>query len=87
MIDDAHGIGVLGADGAGSLREAGLDEQQVPILMATLGKALGVCAAFVAGPKALVDGFAPVCAHPDLHHGHATGAGGSNPGSAATGAR
>ena len=57
MIDDAHGIGVLGADGAGSLREAGLDEQQVPILMATLGKALGVCAAFVAGPKALVDGL------------------------------
>lgn len=57
MIDDAHGLGVLGAEGAGSVSEAGLDEQQVPILMATLGKALGVCAAFVAGPRALIEGL------------------------------
>ena len=57
MIDDAHGLGVLGAKGAGSVSEAGLDEQDVPVLMATLGKALGVSGAFVAGPGVLIDGL------------------------------
>ena len=57
MIDDAHGLGVLGATGAGSVSEAGLDEQDVPVLMATLGKALGVSGAFVAGPAALIEGL------------------------------
>lgn len=49
MVDDAHGLGVLGAEGAGSVVEAGLDASQVPVLMATLGKALGTAGAFVAG--------------------------------------
>ncbi len=57
MIDDAHGLGVLGDDGAGSVREAGLDESDVPVLMATLGKALGVAGAFVAGSATLIDGL------------------------------
>ena len=57
MVDDAHGIGVLGRDGAGSVVEAGLDEAQVPVLMATLGKALGVAGAFVAGPASLIEGL------------------------------
>jgi 8-amino-7-oxononanoate synthase len=56
-VDDAHGIGVLGPDGAGSIAEAGLDQNDVPVLMATLGKALGVCGAFVAGSAALIDGL------------------------------
>jgi len=56
-VDDAHGIGVLGSDGAGSIAEAGLDQNDVPVLMATLGKALGVCGAFVAGSGALIDGL------------------------------
>jgi 8-amino-7-oxononanoate synthase len=55
MIDDAHGLGVLGDEGAGSVAEAGLSQDDVPILMATLGKALGVAGAFVAGSAALVD--------------------------------
>jgi 8-amino-7-oxononanoate synthase len=55
MIDDAHGIGVLGPDGAGSVCEAGLSQHDVPILMATLGKALGVAGAFVAGSAELID--------------------------------
>ena len=55
MVDDAHGIGVLGRDGAGSIVEAGLSEDDAPILMATLGKALGVAGAFVAGDAALID--------------------------------
>ncbi|MCX7512537.1 8-amino-7-oxononanoate synthase [Frateuria sp. STR12] len=57
MIDDAHGLGVLGADGAGSVSEAGLDAREVPLLMATLGKALGVHGAFVAGSAALIEGL------------------------------
>lgn len=57
MVDDAHGIGVLGAEGAGSLSEAQLAADQVPVLMATLGKALGVAGAFVAGSAALIDGL------------------------------
>jgi len=57
MVDDAHGIGVLGAQGAGSLAEAGLDQDDAPVLMATLGKALGVAGAFVAGSAALIDGL------------------------------
>lgn len=55
MVDDAHGLGVLGPDGAGSVDAAGLDAAQVPVLMATLGKALGVAGAFVAGSAALID--------------------------------
>ncbi|MEO8460066.1 MAG: aminotransferase class I/II-fold pyridoxal phosphate-dependent enzyme, partial [Dokdonella sp.] len=57
MVDDAHGIGVLGANGAGSLIEADLNEDDVPVLMATLGKALGVTGAFVAGSAHLIDGL------------------------------
>jgi len=57
MVDDAHGIGVLGPEGAGSLAEAGIGQDQAPVLMATLGKALGVAGAFVAGPAALIDGL------------------------------
>jgi 8-amino-7-oxononanoate synthase len=57
MVDDAHGLGVLGDDGAGSVVEAGLSQCDVPVLMATLGKALGCGGAFVAGSAALVDGL------------------------------
>lgn len=57
MVDDAHGLGVLGAAGAGSVAEADLSEREVPVLMATLGKALGCSGAFVAGPAALIDGL------------------------------
>jgi 8-amino-7-oxononanoate synthase len=57
MVDDAHGIGVLGPEGAGSVREAGLGAVEVPVYMGTLGKALGTFGAFVAGDAALVDGL------------------------------
>ncbi|MBS0568795.1 MAG: 8-amino-7-oxononanoate synthase [Proteobacteria bacterium] len=57
MVDDAHGLGVLGDEGAGSLVEAKLKQDDAPVLMATLGKALGVGGAFVAGSKALIDGL------------------------------
>jgi 8-amino-7-oxononanoate synthase len=57
MVDDAHGLGVLGTHGAGSVAEAGVRQNDVPALMATLGKALGCAGAFVAGSHALVEGL------------------------------
>ncbi len=60
MVDDAHGLGVLGPQGAGSVAESALSQDEVPLLMGTLGKALGVSGAFVAGSAALVDGLVQV---------------------------
>jgi 8-amino-7-oxononanoate synthase len=57
MVDDAHGLGVLGARGEGSVSAAGLSQDDAPVLMATLGKALGCSGAFVAGSAALIDGL------------------------------
>ncbi len=57
MVDDAHGLGVLGVHGAGSVAGAGLAQADVPVLMATLGKALGCMGAFVAGSRALIEGL------------------------------
>ena len=53
MIDDAHGLGVLGENGADCVE--GVDSQAVPILVGTLGKALGTAGAFVAGDAALIE--------------------------------
>lgn len=55
MVDDAHGLGVLGSKGGGIAEVRGLDQSAVPILVGTLGKALGVGGAFVAGSQAFVD--------------------------------
>ena len=55
MVDDAHGLGVLGAHGRGSLEVAGLGVGEVPILVGTLGKAFGTFGAFVAGSRVLID--------------------------------
>lgn len=53
-IDDAHGFGVLGEHGEGSLNHFKLKSQRI-IMMATLGKAAGVAGAFVAGEKVVID--------------------------------
>ena len=55
MVDDAHGLGVLGDSGGGSVQHWGLDQQQAPILMGTLGKAFGTAGAFVAGSELLIE--------------------------------
>ena len=55
MVDDAHGFGVLGASGRGSLEHFSLTPRDVPIYMATLGKGLGSFGAFVAGDEALIE--------------------------------
>ena len=58
LLDDAHGFGVLGPQGRGSLAAAGLHGAHAScrvLYMATLGKAAGVAGAFVAGDDALVE--------------------------------
>jgi 8-amino-7-oxononanoate synthase len=54
IIDDAHGFGVLGAQGRGSLAHFGLFSERL-IYMGTLGKAAGVGGAFVAAHPAVID--------------------------------
>ena len=54
MIDDAHGLGVLGARGEGCAGRA-RDAARVPVLVGTLGKALGTAGAFVAGSHELIE--------------------------------
>ncbi len=55
MADDAHGFGVLGNSGAGCADFFNLDQQQLPVLMGTLGKGLGSFGAFVAGSDELIE--------------------------------
>ena len=53
-VDDAHGVGVLGPQARGSAADAGLSTRDVPLQLATLGKALGSYGAIVAGDADLV---------------------------------
>ena len=53
-VDEAHAAGVLGEDGRGSIDEAGLHADAVPLRLVTLGKALGGYGAVVAGDADLV---------------------------------
>lgn len=55
MVDDAHGLGVLGPHGRGSAEAAGLGPDEVAVHMGTLGKALGTAGAFVAGCADLIE--------------------------------
>ncbi|HHQ4570050.1 TPA: 8-amino-7-oxononanoate synthase [Aeromonas veronii] len=55
MIDDAHGLGVLGPEGRGTLAAQGVAPASVHIQMGTFGKALGVAGAFVGGSRELVE--------------------------------
>ncbi len=55
MVDDAHGFGPLGANGAGIVEHYGLSMEDVPVLVGTLGKAFGTAGAFVAGSEELIE--------------------------------
>ncbi|MFO1424559.1 MAG: 8-amino-7-oxononanoate synthase [Candidatus Competibacteraceae bacterium] len=55
VVDDAHGFGVLGPGGRGSLVHFGLSPSPRLILMGTLGKAAGVSGAFVAGDRRVIE--------------------------------
>jgi 8-amino-7-oxononanoate synthase len=55
VVDDAHGFGVTGPGGRGVVASAGLSQEEIPVLVGTLGKACGSAGAFVAGSRALVE--------------------------------
>lgn len=55
MLDDAHGMGVFGDNGFGTVEELQLTQSQVPIVMGTFGKAIGTGGAFIAGSQTLID--------------------------------
>ncbi|MEL6335238.1 MAG: aminotransferase class I/II-fold pyridoxal phosphate-dependent enzyme [Pseudomonadota bacterium] len=55
MIDDAHGLGVLGPDGHGLAAAAGVDPARVDLWMGTLSKSLAATGGFVAGSAALIE--------------------------------
>ncbi|MGZ8947005.1 MAG: 8-amino-7-oxononanoate synthase [Methylococcaceae bacterium] len=55
MVDDAHGLGVIGAQGGGLLEHYGLGQEEVQVLMGTLGKGFGTFGAFIAGSEVLIE--------------------------------
>ncbi|MBR9828531.1 MAG: 8-amino-7-oxononanoate synthase [Oceanospirillales bacterium] len=55
MVDDAHGFGCVGATGGGCVEHFGLSNDEVPVLVGTLGKGFGTSGAFVAGSEVLIE--------------------------------
>ncbi|PVZ63553.1 8-amino-7-oxononanoate synthase [Pelagibaculum spongiae] len=55
MVDDAHGFGTIGATGGGIAEQCNLNQQQLPVLVGTLGKAFGCFGAFVAGSETVIE--------------------------------
>ena len=54
LVDDAHGIGVLGPGGSGTAAHFGVSAR-VDLIMGTFSKSLGSIGGFVAGPRAVID--------------------------------
>ena len=71
MLDDAHGFGVLGKQGRGSvdaqlnktLSSKNYSAKDIDIYMATFGKALGTGGAFIAGSELLIETLIQFCRH------------------------
>lgn len=59
-VDDAHGTGVMGSTGRGTIEHFGL-ESRIPFHMGTLGKALGSSGAYVVGPSSLIEYLVNTC--------------------------
>ena len=55
VVDDSHGIGVLGPQGKGVYQALSSEPSIIPIVMASMGKALGVPAGVILGPMALIE--------------------------------
>ncbi len=55
MMDDAHGLGVIGEHGRGSMEVCGLTPQDLPLLVGTLGKGFGSFGAFVAADEVIIE--------------------------------
>ena len=56
IVDDAHGVGVLGKRGAGLMEELNL-EGEIDLLIGTFGKSIGASGAFIAGNENLIEAF------------------------------
>ena len=54
LVDDAHGFGVLGRDGSGTVAHFGLENKDI-IQMGTLSKAIGALGGYIAGSHALIE--------------------------------
>lgn len=61
LVDEAHGLGVLGPRGAGACAAAGLDGEPDVVRTVTLSKALGAQGGAVVGPVALRDHLVDTC--------------------------
>ena len=59
-VDDAHGTGVMGHHGRGTIEHFGLEER-IPLQMGTLGKALGSSGAYIAGPDQSIQYLMHTC--------------------------
>ena len=59
-VDDAHGTGVMGCHGRGTIEHFGLEER-IPLHMGTLGKALGSSGAYIAGPDQSIQYLVHTC--------------------------
>jgi glycine C-acetyltransferase/8-amino-7-oxononanoate synthase len=53
-VDDAHGTGIMGPAGRGTIEHFGMD-REIPFHMGTLGKALGSSGAYVVGPRDMIE--------------------------------
>ena len=56
VVDDAHGVGVLGKNGAGLVEEMNL-EKKVDLLIGTFGKSFGAAGAFIVGNETIIEAF------------------------------
>ena len=54
LVDDAHGFGVFGKDGSGTVAHFGLERKEI-IQMGTLSKAVGALGGYIAGRRALIE--------------------------------
>lgn len=55
LVDDAHGVGVLGKHGCGSLAHCGVAPAEVSAMMLTFGKALGTFGAAIVASREVID--------------------------------
>jgi 8-amino-7-oxononanoate synthase len=58
LVDEAHALGVVGPQGAGTAAEAGV---AADLLMGTFSKSLASCGGFIAGPAAVIDYLKITC--------------------------
>ncbi|MFB3785643.1 MAG: 8-amino-7-oxononanoate synthase [bacterium] len=61
LVDDAHGTGVLGPDGAGSLAHIGIPWEEHILIMGTLSKAIGAQGGFLCGSRSAIEYLVNYC--------------------------